>query len=273
MRLYVQLCRLGDILNLLPLLYEDAQKGNRSSLMVCHEYIHHLDGCSYLDALDFDGGRYDLLTAVDKAKMVSDDVKVCQVTGPRDTVLEHVYKANGITSTVTDSFQQESWRLAGRGQSDWLRQPPLIFDKRNKEREAALLKSVGARKKMLLVAPTGYSSPFPCTPLLLDLLQMKFCRRYDVVNLGDVKAERIYDLLGLYERAVALVSVDSAPLHLAHAVPKLPVIALVKDTPNYWHGSAWRPQHLAYIRYGDFPARHRDMFDAIDNIGKAGSYL
>jgi len=85
--------------------------------------------------------------------------------------------------------------------------------------------------------------------------------------LDRIKAERIFDLLGFFEKAHCLVACDSAPLHLAQACPKLPVVCLAQDKPTLWHGSAWQPNHICYIRYSDFPKRAVEMLDAIQEIG------
>jgi len=264
MTCYILLGRHGDVINLLPLLAEDYAAGKPPAMMVCKEYADVLSGCSYVKPIIFDGEIYQIASAISQARAVADDIKVCQVLGPRREVLEHVYKLQGIKETVTDSFQQESWRLAGRKQSDWERQPPLIFDKRDKEAEEALAaKYIGKRKRTILVNLTGNSSPFAYADLLDELLRLKLGKTFKLVDLSEIKAAHFYDLLGLYDRAHCLISVDTATLHLAHASPKLPVIALTKDTPRYWFGSAWRPQHVCYIRYGDFPDRWRDLFEAI----------
>jgi len=261
---YIQLGKIGDVLNLLPLLCEDALAGQKPSLMVCKEFSDVLTGCSYVNPIIFGGQLFQIATAIAQAKTMTNDIKVCQVLGPRREVLEHVYKMQGVKETVTDSFQQESWRLAGRKQSDWERQPPLIFDLRDKEREYALVtKYVGKRKPTILVNLQGKSSPFPYADLLAELIRLKLTKQFKIVDLSEIQATHFYDLLGLYDKAHCLISVDTATLHLAHASPNLPVIALTKDTPNYWHGSAWRPQHVCYIRYQDFPSRWRDLFEVI----------
>jgi hypothetical protein len=84
----------------------------------------------------------------------------------------------------------------------------------------------------------------------------------------DMKAERFYDLIGLMEKAVCLVTVDSGPLHLAQAVPTLPVIALITDQISRWHGSPARPNHVLRIRYSEFEARKGEIVPMIRNLPK-----
>lgn len=185
-----------------------------------------------------------------------------QVLGPADIVRRFTYEPAGLQNAVCTSFQKEAWRVAGRLR-EWDDCLPLVLDRRSPEREAQILSPFVNRKKIILVSADGISSPFPYKPLLLELLKVLHCH---IVDLSTVKAERFFDLLGLYERAHCLVAIDSAPLHLAWAVPNLPVVALANDKPMMWNGSSWRPQHIFYCRYGDFPYRAADMIRAINRI-------
>jgi predicted GH43/DUF377 family glycosyl hydrolase len=268
-RIYIQLGKAGDVINLLPLLYLDAQEGKRAAFMVAKDYGSILEGCSYLDPIIFDGHPYELDRAVLLAKSRSDDVKCCQINGPPELVKKFSYEPAGYDKARTGSFLKESWNIAGR-LADWAAQPPLVFDRRNPEREAALVDSVIARgREPILVATGGQTSPFPYLDLLLELLRLRFLRRRPVIDLGKVEAEKIYDLLGLFEKAHCLVATDSAPLQLARAC-EVPVVALVNDRPLLWNGSDWRPNHVCHIRYRDFPRRAIEMLAAIEGIGDPG---
>ncbi len=125
--------------------------------------------------------------------------------------------------------------------------------------------------KLVLLSLGGVSSPFPLAPILKELVKAKFpAPKWQVVDLANIKAERFYDLLGLYEKAHCLMATDSGPLHLARATPELPVFALVNDKPLLWNGSPWRPNHAFYCRYGDLPARAGAFVWALDQIGGVG---
>lgn len=269
-RTYIQLGRTGDIISLLPLLWSDHQKGERSAIMVAKEFAPVLDGCSYLDPIIFDGEAWELGRACEEAAQLSDDIRVCQVLGPEADLRKYSLGAANPPHAITESFQKESWRLAGR-EKDWKLQLPLIFDRRNHESEGALLKELPKKKKVILVSASGNSSPFPYRTLLFELLQLKFKKEFYVVDLAQFKAARIYDLLGLFEVSHCLVATDSAPLHLAYACG-IPVVALINDKPSLWHGSVWRPNHIAHIRYKDFAARATEMLEAIEGIKDPGTY-
>jgi len=268
--IWIQLARTGDILNLLPLLYQDHIAGNRRTLMACSEFASVCEGCSYFDTLVYNGPSYDIPGAVEQVEAMGKPWICTQVNAGVDAVKEYVYGPADMDTARTTSFQKEQWRIAGR-LKEWDNCYPLVIDKRNKSRETALLMSQGFGKRgrvkpIMLVSTSGQSSPFKHTDLLMELLRGRFEKKYRIIVLP--KCERVFDLLALYENAEVLVSTDSAPLHLAWATPKLPVVALVNDKPLLWNGSSWRPNHIFYCRYSDFPERSLDMLKAIESIGK-----
>lgn len=263
MKLFVQLGRNGDILTLLPLLWHYAQKGERCGLMVAKDYAGLLDGVSYVEPVVFDGKVHELKRAVAQAKTLSKDVMCVQVNGPPDAVLECSYRPAGLDKATTDCFVKEQWKLAG-ALDLWKEQLPLVFDKR-------VEKDTDFTKNTILVSTGGVTSPFPYSELLKELLRMRFPAMEDywaIESLDSIKLDRLYGLLDFYENkhVVCLVASDSAPLHLAWAVPTLPVVALIKDTPSWWHGSPWRANHIDHIRYSDFPFRAVQMLDRIASL-------
>lgn len=267
-KLYIQLSKTGDVVNLLPLLHADAQSGLKVGMMACDEFASVLDGCSHVEKVAFDGKPWELDRAVVHAKTLCDTVIVTQTNGPREIIAKYAYEPAGQKNAVTCAHNREQFKLAGR-LKEWGKHP-LIFDRRNPDREKLHMPKgwfgAGKKKRIMLVALDSVSSPFPYRDLLFELLSLKY-PNFNIVDLSLIKAERFYDLLGLYEAAHCLVTVDTAHLHLAAAVPTLPVMALVQDKPLYWNGSAWRSQHHFYCRYHDFPKRALELFNAIENIG------
>ncbi len=267
-KLYVQLSKLGDVLGMLPIAHAAHLRGEKIGIMAAAEYADVLDGCSYVEKVVFDGKPWQIKEAVEQAKQLCPNVVCTMTNGPVELIQKYAYEPAGQKNAVTDSFCRESWKLAGC-MKEWGK-VPLVFDKRDKAREDALMPAGwfgrGKKKKILLISAGSASSPFPYRNLLFKLLRLNY-PNFNIIDLADIKAERFYDLMGLFEAAHCLVSVDTAHLHLATAVPSLPVMALIQDRPLYWHGSAWRPQHHFYCRYRDFPWRCLEMFTAIDGIG------
>jgi hypothetical protein len=281
-KLYVQLGRAGDILSLLPILYRDFQAGEKPSLMVAAEFKELLEGVSYVDVIQYEGPHYEIAKAVAQAKTLSANVVCTQVNGPIEQVRDCTYAPAGQTGARATSYEKEMWRVSGNLQH-WDDLLPLVIDRRDKKREEKLLRENdllkrGKQKPLMLLALNSTTSPFPYADLLRELVTLKFGDTWRIMDLP--KAERIYDLLAVYERAELLIAVDSAPLHLAWARRELPVFALTQDRPPnvastaldkmLWYGSPWRPNHLWYCRYNGWPKRAIEMLLGIESLSSYG---
>jgi len=240
--------RTGDILGSLPIIQHEIASGRRTCVMASREYAAVLDGVS-VDRIIFDGDWRSVRAAYDSAVG----------SWPRIVVLQQYSIDGWPVYHATDSFVKEMYRIAGKLHLFPL---PLRFDRRDAKREAHWVAGLPMDKPIVLVATCGYSSPFPQSVELLALITNSF-RNAAVVNLDAVRAERIYDLLALFERASCLITVDSAMLHLAQAVPSLPVIALIASHPSLWHGSPAYAGHRLRIRYRDFDKRKGDIIQAV----------
>lgn len=217
----VVLGRYGDICNGLPIGYEIFRTTNeKPKFFVSSEFASILDGVSYVQPMVWNVDYKEIKKAIDRIP----NPIVCQAYKHPDQ------------RRLTDSFQKESWRVAG-----WLDKfgtIPLVFDRRDKDREAALAQKYGVDECSILVAGSGVSSPFK-----MDLWK-EMQGVEGIVNLSQVRAEKIFDIIGLIERARLLITIDSSPLHFARAT-KTKVVALVNDG---WFGSV-PPENGVAIRY------------------------
>jgi len=250
---FITLGAFGDCITTLPLVLRDYQVGNHPTFFIANDYKSLLDGVTYCDRMVWDGHYSQSQQAFDHACSLKqfDNVYLCQCYGT--SIERH-----------TESYAKESWRLVGA--VDLWNKLPLVFDNRSKIREQELVDKVGPRSKpMVLVATSGKSSPFPYINSLMEILK-PLKEKFDFVWLDEMVADRIYDLIGLMERALCLIATDSAPLHLSYAVPSLPVIALVTHSPDLWHGSPLRSNHIGYIRYNDFERRKSEIADILNKL-------
>ena len=243
-RIFVQLGRIGDILNVLPLAkqYHDAT-GLIPLFMVAAEFASILDGVSYVQPFIYFGPWDCPLLALIEARKVSDDLVLCQIHG-----------RNLCNPDQTASFARESWLSAG-ATVPW-GSLPLVIDRRDPDREQDILTQYTSHlcgRKLILYAGEGTSSPFPVTKPLLAYLRHHLGDKAEVLDLSQIKAYRFFDLLGLFERASCLVAIDTAHQHLAAACPKLPVVALCTRDPGPWHGSPWRKEHVDRLFYDELP--------------------
>jgi hypothetical protein len=220
----VCLGRFGDICNALPIAYELSKSGDRPKFFVAHEFASILDGVSYVNPMVWKVDYKDIPYAIKKLDGLNPII--CQAYKHPDQ------------RRLTDSFQKESWRIAG-----WLDRfgtIPLVFDNRSPEREEALAKKYGVCAESILIAGSGVSSPFK-----FDIWkEMQGCS--NIVNLSAVRAEKVFDIIGLIERARLLITIDTAPLHFAKAT-KTKVVALINDG---WFGSV-PPDGSIAIRYSE----------------------
>lgn len=250
---YIMLGRIGDVCNIIPAVEHEARTHNyKPALIVAKEYANLLDGCNYLDKIIWDGDFRDCNKAVSwaKRKFKKHEIINCAVYG-------HDYHFE----KRTNSFNRESWRFSGCP-VPWGRLP-LTFDNRSDERERKILNAlkIDGHKPVIVTALSGHSSPYPYGEKLLSYLKKELAD-FQIVDISKYKAERFYDLLGLFEVAQCLITIDSAPLHLANAVKDLPVISLIQDQKSTWHRSAWRPNHVLRLLYEETPKRFADIAEA-----------
>lgn len=167
-----------------------------------------------------------------------------------------------VAESEWDSFQSSQWRFAGftmQQMKSW----PLVFDRRDRNREQALcLKHMKQGKKHLLVnLSSSGTSPFPHSNLALALAVKS---GMSIINLAGIRAHRIYDLLGLYDRCTALLTSDTATLHLA-AASKIPYVAMLN---NGGAGSVPKGNCVLSVRYAEVPNRQTEIFNALTSLNK-----
>jgi hypothetical protein len=247
-RLYLQLGRAGDILNVLPLCKSDFDRtGVRPVLIVAAAYRSLLEGVTYVEPVVFPGEFENMSEAWALAE---------ELAAAKDLaiVCTQIYGDATAGQTTAFSFLRQSWdRVPGAPPWGSL---PLVFDRRDPTREAGVINALrrnGRARPYIVTALAGTSSPFEHGPALLRYLRAKLGREFEIVDVSGFAAARFYDLLGLLEGAHAIVAIDSGVLHLAHAAPAVPVVAFITRDPNAWHGSAWRPQHVARFFYDEAP--------------------
>lgn len=221
---FLELGRYGDVLNVLPVLRDVAARGPKPVLVIARQFATLLDGVSYVTPAVYGGHYSEVAEARSRAEAkLGAPVRVLQVWG-RDW--PHV--------RTTDHFNTDSWALAGyldRWSDPTVR---LVFDRRDRARESALVRRfIRPRVPNVLVNLRGVSAPWPDCAVFRDWLTAEFGGRINFVHLDDVRAFRLYDLVGLFERAAGIVTVDTATLHLAGAVDT-PVVAMLPPADRGW---------------------------------------
>ena len=245
MRHYVFGGRYGDICHSLTAVHEYYRRtGNRVRFTAASEFAGILDGCSWIDpiAAPVPWANINDIVAHSKALYPDDDY-----------VVMACYGINYSPGYRNHSFLRDSWRLSQCPEPPETQ--PLVFDRRDPAREEVLIKSHlsnVSQNGFIAVCTSGKSSPFPSSHLLVDDIR-KACPGMDVLDVGSIRAHRVYDILAILERARALVTIDTLHLHMSAAVPELPVLALICDGPALWNRSDWRPQQVWRATYSEYP--------------------
>lgn len=236
----VELGRFGDIINILPILKLIHDNYEKPHLMVSREFASLLDGVSYVEPYIVDFPNHELSRALEIAHKNFKFVLCAQIWG-----------RNFAQSRNTDAYNKESWRNCGMLKH--FNNPAMfpLFDQRDPERESSISNyaTVGHDKPFIMVQVTNsISSPFPQGQQILEEIRQSFQNRFHIVDVADIRCDRIYDLLGFMDNAACLVACDTALLHLA-AASDIPVVALVNPIP--WQGSVLRYNCVARITYAE----------------------
>lgn len=235
---FVQLGRFGDLIILLPAFLElYVRSGLKPRVIVSWEYASVLDGVSYVESTALPVNWY---SGMPEARRFA-----ANLAGPAARVLQCHGHEWGVDIGRWPNYMASMWDRAGFT-VDEMKDLPLIFDRRNREREAALVASCRGNdpRPMLLYNGTGVSSPCPKWPVMIGFLQ-QFAQLFNLIDLGAIKAERIYDLLGLMDVAAGMVTIDTSTGHLSVG-SKMPTIWLLVDG---WSGSTPRGNVEAGFRY------------------------
>lgn len=221
--MHIQLGRNGDLILLLPCWRKICETtGEKPVVIVCREYAGVLRGASYVEPDVINGHWYMTMPqAKQMAELKYGQFVVTQCHG----------RNHGCDMSQAPTFGQSMWGRAGfPGQYGTL---PLVFDRRNPTREQALLRAVyngnygspkiRTNKPIVLYNFAGASSPFAPQREVRHRLR-RYEKDFNLVNIGTIRATYVYDLLGLYDAAAGLVTIDTCTLHLA-AASKVPMLA------------------------------------------------
>lgn len=232
----VALGRIGDIIQCLPCVLHIAEEEGQCAVVVTPEFAPVLEGCSYATPILFHGSIMDTEGAIAQVRKDFERVLVSRVCERAKHKCE--------------SFNEESWHQLGCLHL-W-NQLPLVFDKRSAQREQALIKQHISGRSFALYNMTGKSSPVPNGEQWIERNNGRIAPGLPWVNLGAIKAYRIYDLLGLMDWARILVTGDTSTLHLA-AASRVPAVNLLQCKPSRWHGSKPRNNSVARWYYDQMP--------------------
>lgn len=232
----VILGRNGDIINTLPFLKAINDAYEKPHVIIAREFESLFDGVSYATPVVMAEKEEHLGDALLRAKREYQIVIRAQIWGKGHT-----------QKRECESYNVESFREMGLLNDLYNKNLYPIFDRRDLNRESALLATIPTSKPIILVnLVSGQSSPCPACETLMPMIVEEFGDEFDIVDLSKIRAERLYDLIGLMEKSRCLVSIDTSFLHLAGAT-QIPVVALTNPKP--WAGTVVRLNCTSHIPY------------------------
>jgi len=255
---FIQLGRFGDLILMLPVFQAVYQRtGFKPFVVVSDEYASVLEGVGYVSPVPVDCHWWkDMARAREIAEQFGLPVVIPQWwnSGDKEPVPSTARgqfpvvchgKEFHVNRNVWPNYMASMWAQCGFTIKE-MNELPVVFNWRDRDREWALLQEVRRyrRKPMLLVNWTGISSPFAAMPEYMRVIQ-RFESQFQIVNLGTLRAERIYDLLGLYDAAAGLITIDTATLHLAGAGN----VEYVAFTRSDWSGSVPKGKCVLEVGY------------------------
>jgi hypothetical protein len=215
---FVQMGRVGDLILMLPAWRAWAQRSGRPTVVVTsREFGQVLEGASYVQPVMLNYSWYD----AGKAQMWA--------MGKYPRVIVTQLHGTGIQTVPDDlpSYSLSMWKKTGL--MDEYHDLPLVFDQRNPNREKNLIaRTLTSPKPVILMKFDAWTSPFDESNHVKVCMREMLSDRFQLVDLDKVVADRVYDLLGLFDMAVGLVTVDTMALHLA-AASKVEYVAFTRD--------------------------------------------
>lgn len=230
---FIQLGRYGDLIQLLPAWYSIFQRTQAEPIvMVSTDYADLFDGVSYIQPFPIHGHWFTQVPfARDLAKQHFGGAIIPQWWHETDRA-EEILKEQSEGATVLQchgiNWGVDMAKNPNYGTSMWWRcgftpeemmTLPLVFDKRDLAREQRLAETYFNFKQsppIVLYNFTGISSPFAFVPEVMKVM-LEFSSKFKFVDLGKVRAQKIFDVIGLMDRAIAMITIDTATLHLAPA--------------------------------------------------------
>lgn len=258
---FIQLGRYGDLILLFPAfkLIHD-RTGYKPVVIVSDTYANVFDGISYATPYPIKGHWF---LDMPKARQIAAEKFSSDAIVPHwwnDSEPVEIPKGPMILQChghgwdcdwkQYPDFATSMWLRAGFTREEMLA-APLVIDRRNRAREDELCRMhIHNDRPLLLYNFTGQSSPFGYVPELMRLLA-PYRQHFNTVDLGQIMASRIFDLLGFYDRAVGLITTDTSTAHLAPA-SKVPTLWL---TVPGWGRSTPRGNVALHVQYDETPKR------------------
>jgi hypothetical protein len=239
---FVQGGRAGDLILMLPAWKAISERVGKPVIITSSEFQQIFEGVSYVDCLPTNYHWSNELDVMYKfARKRYPNCVLTQLHG------------HGI-HPMPDSHPSYSWSMWNRvGLLKEYYDLPLVFDRRNPVREKSLRDTLSKGRPYILTKYHGITSPFPFVPELFKATQSVFGGSgVTIVDLDKVVAFRIFDLLGVMDGALGMITTDTATLHLAAGSPVKYIALTRKDGQSK---SMPKRNCVLEVGYQDAPGR------------------
>lgn len=235
-KVFIQMGRFGDLIILLPALLKHFEETGLKPIVICaQDFASVLKGVSYVETIPL---HFHWWNGMPQARAYA------QANYGGGIVTQCYAHQWGIDLSQWPDFMTSMLDRAGLPVSE-IPSAPIIFNNRDAKREAELVARYRLTKKPLLIVNfSGHSSPFHHYQEVMNLVN-KYKDKFEIRDIGKIRAKYIYDLLGLFDVAAGAIHTDTSTYHLAHA-SKTPYIAFLTDG---WTGSVARSSCSLAIRY------------------------
>lgn len=258
--------RYGDIIQMLPALkHRSTMYTKPVEVITSLQYADVFTGVSYVRPMTVAGEWHRIVPAAKQTALRTKRNPMVLQWWADEPYLWNTGERTRKAGQHNDPFQASSYgesmyRAMGIGTA-FLDKP--VFDQRDTARELALQYKVfgpgkrllTAKKPVLLINLEGKSSPLPAVPEIMEQALRPMRERFEIIDLSPVRASVIFDLLGLLDVAPALITADTATLHLAAASN----IHYVAYTLDGWCGSMPRGNCKLQIFYSQAMQRMPEL--------------
>lgn len=247
---FCSLARLGDIINCLPMCLDRHRRGDQVWFLHDARLSGVFQGVSYVTSVPKFLTHTKVRAVHQRAREEFDVAFDAQPFGPTYTgPCDHPHNVRAWLAcgyTVEQFHDRVNY--------------PLVFDRRDQEREDFVHQRVTHDRPLICLALSAKSNVFAHQARLADNIRLRWGNICDIVDLATVKAGRFYDLLGLFDRARVLVTVDTSAMHLAGASP-VPVVCLMGD--NDRTAAEPRCNSILRVRYAEWSKSLTEIHQAI----------
>lgn len=249
----VQLGRIGDILNILPVArFYNSICHHQPIYMVVHDSMAHvLNRVGYVRTYTVKGPLHNKEAGILEAQKVSDEIMVPQL-----------FNGKGVDKWGCSNYNIDQWKLCGC-ENMW-GELPMEIDRRDWKAEEAWFQTVRKTDKPLICYNlSGQSSPFKEAQRFESWIRDNFEGDCELLNLDNCRVRFYCDQLGALDRCHLLITTDTASVHLAQA-SHCPYIALLSDLDqDGWKATALLRKPVLGIPYNKVMGSLEAIWEAV----------